>query len=113
MVKEVQSISGATYGHLSVAYLHDVIEDTNWKLSDLEALGISSTVAHDVAMLTRTKGETYFDYIRRLKHQGTTRAIDVKIADLRVNIKTGLGDERYAGLRLRYRDALAILEGHG
>ena len=53
-----------TYGERTVAYLHDVVEDSDVELPDLYAF-FSNDVVADVDTLTRREGETYFAYIDR------------------------------------------------
>ncbi len=84
----------------TVAYLHDVVEDTDTSLTELEQLGFSREVVDAVDAITRRAGEDYFDYIRRIKENKIARA--VKLADLAHNTdpsRTGATPamlERYA-----------------
>lgn len=65
----------------TVAYLHDVVEDTKYTLDDLRDFG--SEVVDAVDHLTRRKNEDYFDYIDRVKENELARK--VKLADLKHN----------------------------
>lgn len=67
-----------------VAYLHDVIEDTNWTLNRLRERGFSPEVVEAVDAITRRKGEKYMDYIDRCARN--TIALHVKLADLTDNM---------------------------
>lgn len=67
-----------------VAYLHDVIEDTNWTLNRLRERGFSPEVVEAVDAITRRKGEEYMDYIDRCARN--TIALHVKLADLTDNM---------------------------
>ena len=69
-----------TYGERAVAYLHDVVEDSDVELSDLNAF-FSGDVVADVDTLTRREGETYFAYIDRVR-SGSDTARRVKLADI-------------------------------
>ena len=69
-----------TYGQRTVAYLHDVIEDSDLLLEDLDAF-FSPFVIADVDALTRRTDETYFEYIHRVSNASDTARV-VKIADL-------------------------------
>lgn len=66
------------------AYLHDVVEDTEWTLDQLRERGFSAAVIEAVDALTRRKGEEYMDYIERCA--GNTIAKYVKFADLTDNM---------------------------
>lgn len=46
-----------------VAVLHDVVEDSEVSLRDLQEEGFSAHVLEAVGMLTKRKDMTYFDYI--------------------------------------------------
>lgn len=89
--------------HLQVvAVLHDVIEDGRMTYEDVKT-HFFSDVAEAVSALTRSKAETYMEYIMRLK--GNDVARKVKIADIRDNLRPGAEQ-----LRRRYEAALYVLE---
>jgi len=67
----------------TVAYLHDVVEDTNITIDEISA-GFGSDVANAVNSLSRTDGESYADFISRLSKNAIARA--VKVADLKDNL---------------------------
>lgn len=67
----------------TVAYLHDIIEDTNVNLNDLEVIGFSKDIILAVDSMTKRKNEIYSDYINRLCQNEI--AIKVKIADITHN----------------------------
>ncbi len=64
-----------------VALLHDVVEDTDIKLSDLSDFGDEVCLA--LSLLTRNSDDDYYDYIERLSANKIAR--EVKIADLKHN----------------------------
>ena len=66
----------------AAAWLHDVIEDTEWTADDLTATGISEGTAATVTTLTRTKQESYKSYVRRVAESGNAAAVRIKIADI-------------------------------
>jgi (p)ppGpp synthase/HD superfamily hydrolase len=66
------------------AVLHDVVEDTDWELQDLEAEGFSSSVIEALDCLTHKDGESYEIYIERIR--GNKIACEVKLADLKDNM---------------------------
>ena len=64
------------------ALLHDVVEDTDVTLKELEAI-FPSEVTEAVKLLTHSKNTDYFEYVREI---GTNRiAKAIKLADLRHN----------------------------
>ena len=64
-----------------LAYLHDMVEDTNWTLEELLAF-FSEDIVLDVEALTRRSGQTYNDYLERVVRMGSSDAVAVKLADL-------------------------------
>ena len=68
----------------AVAWLHDVVEDSEWTLDDLKAEGIPEYVVEAVGLLTHDKDMPYGDYIARVKENPLART--VKIADLMHNL---------------------------
>lgn len=66
---------------ICAALLHDILEDTNTTKEEL-AFVFGQKVADDVDMLTRPKGMSYDEYIKRIAQHGSTVAISIKIADL-------------------------------
>lgn len=63
-----------------VAVLHDVAEDTDVALDDLEKEGFSQAVLEAVRLVTRTDEQNYNAYIQSIKANPIARA--VKIADM-------------------------------
>lgn len=68
---------------MSIAVLHDVIEDSGYSLDYLRSKGFSERVIDGVKALTHEKGVPYMDYIRNIAHNPDARK--VKMADLRHN----------------------------
>ena len=66
-----------------IALLHDVVEDADVTLDDIEN-EFGSEIAHVIEKLTHRDSESYFDYIHRVGRNKT--AIRVKIADLTDNL---------------------------
>jgi (p)ppGpp synthase/HD superfamily hydrolase len=87
----------------TVAYLHDIVEDTAVTLPDLNGFG--DDVARAVGLLTRTDGVAYTDYIDGLLASGDRLALAVKIADLTDHLRPSCPER----LRPRYEAALARL----
>ena len=67
----------------AVAYLHDVIEDTELTLEDLNKYDFSKEVSEAVDIITKKRGEDYQSYLNSVKNNKLARA--VKLADLRHN----------------------------
>lgn len=66
-----------------VALLHDVIEDTEYGVEDLQALGFSDTVLTALMLMTHEDDTPYLDYVAVLKANPIART--VKLADLKHN----------------------------
>ena len=67
----------------AVAYLHDVIEDTELTLENLYEYDFSKEVIEAVDIITKKRGEDYQSYLNSVKKNKLARA--VKLADLRHN----------------------------
>lgn len=68
----------------TVAYLHDVLEDTSITEEALVKMGISSELVSVIKVLTKKKEESYPEYIERVKKNDLARK--VKMADLHHNM---------------------------
>lgn len=67
-----------------VAVLHDVLEDTELTLNDLESEGFGYDVLIPLGILTKGKGVSYDDYIKQIAKNNVAR--NVKIQDIRNNM---------------------------
>ena len=67
----------------AVAYLHDVIGDTELTLENLYEYDFSKEVIEAVDIITKKRGEDYQSYLNSVKKNKLARA--VKLADLRHN----------------------------
>ena len=65
------------------ALLHDVVEDTDWTLEQLEAEGFPPESMEALGLLTHPEGQPYMEYVAGLRHNSV--AVKVKLADLRHN----------------------------
>lgn len=94
----------------AVAWLHDVVEDTSYSFSDLEAQGISPSVTDALRLLTHDKAVPYLDYVRAIKQ--SPLATKVKLADLTHNSDLGrlarVTEEDRARVE-KYRRAIQML----
>ena len=101
-----------TEEEICAALLHDVVEDTEMTLEQLEAEGFPAPVLEAVALLTHKDGSEYLDYVRRLKYNPI--AAKVKMADLQHNSTEGRIPRMTARDKERldkYRQAMGILTG--
>lgn len=72
-----------TAEEMAIAYLHDVLEDTEITAADLLNAGIPHKVVEAVQVLTKEKYTPYFEYLSRVKENSLART--VKLADLKHN----------------------------
>ena len=93
-----------------VALLHDVVEDTDTTLEELEKEGFGKTVIDALKLLTHSDDTPYFDYIRAIKQNPLATA--VKLSDLkhnstrsRMNVITDWDEKRYQ----KYAQAMKML----
>ena len=99
----VAATEGATDEHVTVAYLHDIVEDTEVTLEGL-SLFFDEDIVEAVDAITKREGEDYFVYIDRMKVDDL--AAFVKRADLTVN----MGNDPPERLIAKYTKALGIVE---
>ena len=69
-----------------VAILHDILEDTIINEQDLFICGFDLNIIKSIIALTKIKGESYDDYLIRVKNNVLARV--VKLADLSHNMDT-------------------------
>lgn len=98
-----------------VALLHDVVEDTDLTLEDLE-WEFPKEVTDSLRLLTHADGTDYLDYVRAIRENPV--AVKVKLADLAHNSDEtrfagceDISEEQLARWREKYAKARAILEG--
>ena len=95
------------------ALLHDVVEDTDYTLEDLRAMGFPADVVDALALLTHDPAVPYMDYVGEIAKNPIARK--VKMADLRHNSDLSRMDEvdEWAIKRTeKYKKALAYLKRH-
>ena len=68
---------------VTVALLHDVVEDTDYTFEALRSMGFSETVMEALELLTHDAGIPYMDYVAEIKKNPIAK--EVKLADLRHN----------------------------
>lgn len=119
-----ERVAAGVYGWRAktVAYLHDVVEDTPVTTEMLIAIGFPKEVVDQVGALTRhwIVQETYQEFIDRTIETGDVLVLRVKLSDLQSNLGDidDLAPSEASGLRRRYTKseeqilaALAELEG--
>lgn len=118
-IKSVAELVGSDSHLKAIAYLHDVLEDTNIEAEELKsrlaADGCNKTdidlVVEAVVALTKVKGESYKDYLAKVSKNPL--AVKVKIADITNNMdpSRALPDDPMYEYRIsKYQMALKILE---
>ena len=93
-----------------VALLHDVVEDTDYTLEDIAALGFGKEIVDAVALMTHADDVPYLEYVARLKDNPLARA--VKLADLAHNSdlsRLGEIDDETRRRLEKYSQARALL----
>jgi (p)ppGpp synthase/HD superfamily hydrolase len=85
-----------------VGVLHDVIEDTAVTMETLSKEFPDIHILQALYKLTRSKGQTYFDFIKEVIDNGSIIAKTVKIADIQHN----MSDLQEGSLKDKYRFAL-------
>ncbi len=93
------------YKHRVVAWLHDVVEDTDITLVKLLTKGIPFELVVAIEAITKKNGEEYLDYLLRVKKNEI--ALRIKLEDLDHNITTSGGRHQ----RDKYALAKYILIG--
>ena len=107
----VDNLNGSSTSTIASAWLHDVIEDTKATQSELLEL-FNPNIVYIVNHLSKSSG-SYTDYIIGIRKYGVIDVIDIKIADLKFNIKKSESRKLngYEKQRLeKYKLALYILE---
>ena len=98
---------------MMAAVLHDVVEDSDWTLERLREQGFAEEVIEAVACLTHRDGESYEEFVERLKANPLARR--VKIADLEDNMNVlrigRLGPKDLQRLE-KYHRAWRVLKEH-
>jgi (p)ppGpp synthase/HD superfamily hydrolase len=90
----------------AIAWLHDVVEDTDKTLDDLSK-DFPEKIVHAIDCLTRRDGETYKQFVLRAMNNPLAKI--VKIEDIKHNLSTIPDSEK--GLIKRWEDALEVLNG--
>ena len=92
------------------ALLHDVAEDTEITLEELQKEGFPRQVLAALALLTHDEAVPYMEYVAKVKENPVARA--VKLADLRHNsdlTRLDYVDEKAKERAEKYKAAMALL----
>lgn len=97
---------------ICAAFMHDIVEDTDYTLEDIKKEGFNDNVVNAIDAITRRAGEDYFDYIRRVKLNPIAKKI--KLADIEHNSNESrmrmLDESTANSLKQKYEKAKEILE---
>ena len=94
-----------------VALLHDVVEDTEYTLDDIRAMGFPERIIEALSYMTHDDAVPYLDYVAKIKENPIATA--VKMADLKHNSdlsRLAVVDEKALKRVEKYRKAMKILE---
>lgn len=94
-----------------VALLHDLVEDTDYTIEDVKAMGFDPAVVDAIALMTHKDGVDYMDYVRNIKKNPIARA--VKLADLAHNsdiTRLDVVDEKAIARQEKYKKTMALLK---
>ena len=103
-----------TEAAMMAAVLHDVVEDTEWTLDRLREAGFSDEVLEAVDCLTHREGESYEEFVKRVRTNPIAR--EVKIADLEDNLNVRRIDQigpRDLERLEKYHRAWRVMTGEG
>ena len=95
----------------TVALLHDVVEDTDYTLEDLKAMGFPNSVIDALALMTHDPRVPYMEYVKAISTNSL--ATKVKLADLRHNSdvsRLDSVDEKALSRVKKYAAAIELLE---
>ena len=92
------------------ALLHDVVEDTDYTIADLEQMGFSPNVIEALELLTHNDGTPYMEYVAKIKDNPIAKA--VKLAELEHNSdlsRLDTVDEKALKRKEKYSQAIRLL----
>jgi len=107
LTKLVHLEEGAKHDYYVVAWLHDVVEDTEYTLGDLLDLGFDYHIVQAVDAITRRDDEDYLEYILRVRGNGIAR--EVKISDIEHNLES-FNTKKNKSRADKYRLAIEVLK---
>ena len=69
VVKRVKEDPHLEDAHVCIAYLHDVLEDSEYTAADLAVEGVDKRVILGVLGMTKPEGQEYLSYIYQMKEE--------------------------------------------
>jgi (p)ppGpp synthase/HD superfamily hydrolase len=104
--------AGGSEAEIAAAALHDVVEDTDTTVQEIEQL-FNPEVAVLVDAISRREGEDYVEYVERCVAAGPS-AVRLKLADLTDNSNpqrlARVASELRAELEAKYRSGFDVIE---
>lgn len=94
-----------------VALLHDVMEDTDYTIDDLQKMGFNNEVLSALSLMTHDPAVPYMEYVAAIKSNSIAKT--VKLADLRHNsdmTRLETVTEKDKKRADQYLDAIKLLE---
>lgn len=94
-----------------VALLHDIVEDTDYTIADLKAMGFNSAIIEAIELMTHDDSVPYMEYVKGIRENEIARA--VKLADLKHNsdlTRLDVIDEKASARKKKYEEAIRLLE---
>lgn len=101
-------LMGNTDEERSAGFLHDVIENTNFIIEDLEAAGIPNGIINAVKLLTHDPNVPYLNYIQNIIDSHNPIAIKVRYNDLIYHLNK---DKAHPEKREMHTKALEMIKG--
>ena len=109
VAQQAAAISKGDPAVIAAAWLHDVVEDTDWTIEALLGAGIPAEVVQLVDAVTRLPDEGYLaDFIPRIIAAGR-KAVLLKLADIWHNTHPDRAGSLPEHLRMRYETAHRML----
>jgi hypothetical protein len=98
----------------TVGLLHDVVEDTDWTIEDLEHIGFSIKICEGVRSVTKSKGDLYLDGTKRCSANPIGRRVKMRDnrdnMDLTRSLRTASPKQKYL-YHISYSYLRAVEEG--
>lgn len=100
-------LAGGDDEQLAIAWLHDILEDTDCTVEILRGAGISERVISAVIAITKVQGESYEEYISKVRNNPDARF--VKKMDTLDNLTNSLIESNSYRIK-KYAKQLLLLE---
>jgi hypothetical protein len=108
-IEHCERVARAVSGNdvaVAVAWLHDVVEDTDLTYTDLEKLGFSYPVLAGVAAITQLPGEPLEEYWGRVRENGHAKLVKTR-GDIPDNLDERRLDFLPEKIQVKLRDKYA------